>query len=53
MSEQVKQAENVLTVSALSALLTQAITEFFPQTVALDAEISNFKLIRQVIGTFH
>ena len=43
MSEQVKQAENVLTVSALSALLTQAITEFFPQTVALDAEISNFK----------
>ena len=43
MSEQVKQAENVLTVSALSARLTQAITEFFPQTVTLDAEISNFK----------
>ena len=43
MSEQVKQAENVLTVSALSALLTQALTEFFPQTVTLDAEISNFK----------
>ena len=43
MSEQVKQAENVLTVSALSARLTQALTEFFPQTVTLDAEISNFK----------
>ena len=43
MSEQVNKAENALTVSALSALLAQAITEFFPRSVTLDAEISNFK----------
>ena len=43
MSEQVSQAENALTVSSLAALLTQALTEFFPRAVTLDAEISNFK----------
>ncbi|MDC3032858.1 exodeoxyribonuclease VII large subunit [Litorivicinus sp.] len=43
MSEQVSQSENALTVSTLAALLTQALTEFFPQSVILDAEISNFK----------
>ena len=43
MSEQVSQSENALTVSTLAALLTQALTEFFPQAVTLDAEISNFK----------
>ena len=43
MSEQVSRSENALTVSTLAALLTQALTEFFPQSVILDAEISNFK----------
>ncbi|MAW26065.1 MAG: exodeoxyribonuclease VII large subunit [Gammaproteobacteria bacterium] len=43
MSEQVTRSENALTVSTLAALLTQALTEFFPQSVILDAEISNFK----------
>ncbi|MEK9555776.1 MAG: exodeoxyribonuclease VII large subunit [Gammaproteobacteria bacterium] len=43
MSEQVSQSENALTVSTLAALLTQALTEFFPQAVTLDAEITNFK----------
>ena len=43
MSEQVSHGENALTVSSLAALLTQALTEFFPQEVTLDAEISNFK----------
>lgn len=43
MSEQVSEAENALTVSSLAALLTQALTEFFPRAVTLDAEISNFK----------
>ncbi len=43
MSEQVSRRENALTVSTLAALLTQALTEFFPQSVILDAEISNFK----------
>jgi len=43
VSEQVKQSENAFTVSALSALLTQALNEFFPQNVTLEAEISNFK----------
>ena len=43
MSEQVSRSENALTVSTLAALLMQALTEFFPQSVILDAEISNFK----------
>jgi len=43
VSEQVSESENALTVSTLAALLTQALTEFFPQAVTLDAEISNFK----------
>ncbi len=43
MSEQVSRSENALTVSTLAALLTQALTDFFPQSVILDAEISNFK----------
>jgi len=43
VSEQVSRSENALTVSTLAALLTQALTEFFPQSVILDAEISNFK----------
>lgn len=43
MSEQVSRSENALTVSMLATLLTQALTEFFPQSVILDAEISNFK----------
>tara|TARA_E500000178_G_scaffold219218_1_gene216366 strand:+ start:178 stop:1473 length:1296 start_codon:yes stop_codon:yes gene_type:complete len=43
VSEQVTRSENALTVSTLAALLTQALTEFFPQSVILDAEISNFK----------
>lgn len=43
MSEQVSQAENALTVSSLAALLTQALTKFFPRAVTLNAEISNFK----------
>ena len=43
MSEQVSRTENALTVSMLATLLTQALTEFFPQSVILDAEISNFK----------
>jgi exodeoxyribonuclease VII large subunit len=43
VSEQVSQSENALTVSTLAALLTQALTEFFPQAVTLDAEITNFK----------
>ena len=43
MSEQVNQSENALTVSTLAALLTQALSEFFPKAVTLDAEITNFK----------
>ena len=43
MSEQVSRSENALTVSTLAELLTQALTEFFPQSVIVDAEISNFK----------
>ena len=43
MSEQVNQSENALTVSTLAALLAQALSEFFPKTVTLDAEITNFK----------
>ncbi|MEC8126302.1 MAG: exodeoxyribonuclease VII large subunit [Pseudomonadota bacterium] len=43
MSEQVSPSENALTVSTLAALLMQALTEFFPKSVILDAEISNFK----------
>ena len=43
MSEQVSQAENAFTVSTLAILLTQALSEFFPSSVTLEAEISNFK----------
>jgi exodeoxyribonuclease VII large subunit len=43
VSEQVSRSENSLTVSTLAALLTQALTEFFPRAVTLDAELSNFK----------
>ena len=34
MSEQVSRSENALTVSTLAALLTQALTKFFPQPAA-------------------
>ena len=43
MSEQVSQTENSFTVSSLAILLTQALSEFFPSSVTLEAEISNFK----------
>ena len=43
MSEQVSQTENTFTVSTLAVVLTQALSEFFPSSVTLEAEISNFK----------
>ena len=43
MSEQVSQKENAFTVSTLAVLLTQALSEFFPSSVSLEAEITNFK----------
>lgn len=51
MSEQVNQSENALTVSTLAALLTQALSEFFPKAVTLDAEITNFKTYHPATGT--